>query len=252
MKRALTRSEVRYMQLLTVARNKFYPHAATLLFQALQKQIEPFTKASNLHGRSTDTKHISIHPMQQALTAIYKDVGLYFGKTALAGFKNLPLNTITKASDELEDEIEDFIQSFGAEMIADITETTRMSVKDYIEQAVIDGKGATQMARDLKNHFDDFNRMRALRISRTEVNRANNFASDKAAEMSGLELNKTWLHPGSTKDDRSSHVAASGLTVARDEPFDIDFGYKPMFPHDGSGDAGEEVNCGCGVYYTRK
>lgn len=243
-------NEAKYVRLVLRQRNLFIRKAEPLIFKALNKQMEPIFHLGVLHPIGTEIDHL-IHPepIAEALHAIYRDVARHFGKathTALIKVK-------TKADDDdyMDDAIDDFIATKSAEYITGITDATKKAIKDFIAANREEGWGAAQLATELRKNFTDINRMRSMRIARTEVGRASNFAGDAASKMFDFKMTKTWLHAGSSKEDRESHVSASGQTVGNDDTFDVDGSYQPLYPQDGSGGADEEVNCNCMVYRTR-
>ncbi len=247
----------RYVQTVLKDRMKFTAPAQRLFYGALRNMIKPVSEKLEHHAQSHSMEHlISSKPLEICFKRVYKQVGLHFGKTT---FDSLMRSGKSKKAEddeidfetELDEAINAFIKGIGARMITNITETTREDVRTWIAEAIKNGTGAAQLAQDFNKHFSDFNRVRSMAIARTEVGRASNWANYEAGNMTGLELEKTWLHAGSSKNDRPTHEDASGQTVAYDESFDVGDGYEPMYPQDGSGGADEEVNCNCCIFQTR-
>ena len=248
-----TPSQHRFVQTVLTGRAKFIAPAQRLFFSALQAQINPVAKKLITHYQAHSMDHlIKEDALVDGFKKVYSKVGNHFGR---AVYDSL-MATDKRLKDDDDDfdmdaAIEEFIKKQGGVMITAITKATRERVRDYIAEAIKNGTGAAQLAADFKKDFSDFNRVRSMAIARTEVGRASNWASYEAGNMTGMELEKTWLHAGSSKDDRETHVAASGQTVAYEDTFEIDGSYAPMYPQDGSGDASEEVNCNCTFYQKR-
>ena len=109
-----------------------------------------------------------------------------------------------------------------------------------------------RMARALAEAWPDVTLRRAVRIVRTEVIAASNWASQQGAEQTaedyGIELEKEWL---ATPDSRvrDSHSAADGQRVGLRDPFTVG-GYSAQYPGDPSLPASERVQCRCAVAHV--
>ncbi len=253
----------RLVSMMVQNRNRFIAPARKALNIALNKQVAPVLHYLEGHHHAS-LGHIDPliqkHPLEAAFKAMYKEAGHYFGKARYNGLaimasdgKEGHFMLHYKADEDFEDEmdtaINDFIAGDAGKYITSITETTREKVKHYLQSAIDDGVGAADLAMKLRDDFTDFNRVRSYAIARTEIGRASNFAGDTAADMIekdyDVQLLDTWLHAGSSKDDRETHLEADGQEVKHGETFDIDADYHPYYPQDGSGGADEEVNCNC-------
>ena len=247
------------MQSVLKDRMRFANAASKTILSGLNEQLAPVLKKIDIHYQSHSLEHlISPVPLRNALVDIYNNVGVYFAKNQLKGLSSKSAKLLMKDdvddfdTDEWDKYVDDFIQTIGAKMIARITETTKMAVRDFISAAIKNGTGAAQLGIDLRKHFADFNKVRSMVIARTEVARAQNFGTFTAGAMSGYKLIDTWLHAGSSKDDRETHVAADGMQIDRGDTFKIDSNYSPAYPHDGTGGAEEECNCNCTFFSTPK
>lgn len=280
-----------YMQTVLKDRLKFMNMAQKLLLNALNLQIKPVLNKVDVHHGPTDHL-IKTDALKDAFKKIYTDVGSHFAKaqydSLMMGKKKSknslskksmrfkdddeddddeptmtgPHSTLLQSTDEAMDEdefdnewrktISDYIDSDGAEMITNITDSTKNYIKEYISEAIKNGTSAAELASDMRDHFADFNRSRSMLIARTEIARAQNFATNEGAKMTGLELTKTWLHAGNSPNDRDDHADADGQEVDFDDTFDINSDYAPSYPHDGSGGADEEANCNCTFFTSRK
>jgi F like protein len=280
----MNRQTHRYMQTVQKDRNKFYLPAQKILYAALLEQIKPVIAKVTLHSSSHSLEHlIKDAPMIIAFKSIYTQVGNHFARAQYFALldepkKNMkfkdddepiitgphthlqPQQLTGDDNDEQEDsftklwrnQVNDFVDGEGAEMVTNINDATRNMIKDFLADAIKNGTSASDLAGNLRDHWTDLARVRSMTIARNEVNRAQNFATNEGAEMTGLELVKTWVHSGGGDTDRQNHLDADGMTVDFDESFNINADYTPMYPHDGSGDASDEINCNCTFYNTRK
>jgi len=263
----------RYMQNVQRDRNRFYVQAQKIFYAALMEQMRPVFFKVSVHESSHSLEHlIKDAPMIAAFKLVYTDVGNHFARVqfmSLLGIKSMKAmtgpttGTQSIAGDAAEAEeddfaklwrgqVSDFIEGEGAEMVANINDSTRDMVKTFLSDAIKNGTPGNQLAASLRDHWTDLSRTRAMTISRNEVNRAQNFATNEGAEMTGLTLVKTWVHSGGGDTDRPDHADADGQTVDFEDTFDIGDGYTPMYPHDGSGGPEDEINCNCAFYNTRK
>ncbi len=246
-----------YIQTVLAARSRFQDNAERTIKAALNKQIAPvIKKVETTHDARVLNHLVSPEPIKEAFREIYIKVGSFFAKNQYKSLKSESGTLITKDDDYDDSEfltyVDDFIKTTGATMVTNVTDTTISELQEFISASVKQGVGSAKLAADLRRHFTDLNQVRSRLIARTEVARANNFGTFTAGEMMNIQLTDTWLHAGSSKDDRSSHVAANGQTIDRGERFNIDSGYTPAYPHDGTGGADEECNCDCTFYSSRK
>lgn len=101
---------------------------------------------------------------------------------------------------------------------------------------------------------------RARMIARTEVGEAVNLAKTKSAQDWGLqtdeELGKLWVHRGA-KDPRDWHMTLdTGVPIPINDTWTVtnpNTGETDLMqhPHDSTASAGNVINCGCQVIYTR-
>lgn len=253
----MNRYQQAFVQSVLSHRNKFLGDAGKMFRLGLNEQIKPVISAIK---ETQDPKKLAAlikeAPLKYAMKTTYKEVGASFGKVEYEALSQKRLKDDgSDYEDFINDEVASFIEEEGAMFVTEITETTRDLLKRYIQDNIIEGEGAASLAGDLSKYFTDFNSVRSMLIARTEVGRASNWAGqvsrDKFSDDNAVDLMKTWLHAGSSKNDRESHVEASGQTVANDDSFDVDSDYTPDYPQDGSGGANEEANCNCCVYASR-
>jgi len=133
-------------------------------------------------------------------------------------------------------------------LIVGITDTTMKRVSQVFAAGMAERIGAKEMARMLRKEIG-YNRVRALRIARTQVNMATRIGRQGAAESSPYLLDKVWVH-GAKRDPRDNHVALNGTRIKKEELFDMGNGIKMDEPGDPRGGAGEVINCTCTVAYV--
>jgi len=81
----------------------------------------------------------------------------------------------------------------------DLTELMHQTITDAIKE----GKGNKEIAKDISKVFKDFEGYKAMRITRTESNRILNMGTNNAYIESGLKGKKQWL---AKIDDRTSDI----------------------------------------------
>ena len=118
-----------------------------------------------------------------------------------------------------------WIEEHSTELIKDISETTRESLKDIITSAFEDGRTVDDIAEDIFDLVE--NEARAERIARTETMYASNEGQsllwDQAVEeglLTGKER-QVWI---TTPDDRLCPICEpmEGVEIALDGEFDVD------------------------------
>ncbi len=138
-----------------------------------------------------------------------------------------------------------YVDRFSSEKIVGINDTTRDGVRRVLVESIEAGEGADELARRMRDKFDQFSLTRSASIARTEVNTSANFATWGGHKMSGVVDKRGW----STALDgraRADHVDANGQVVGIDEPFTVG-GHETMYPG-GTGVAEQDIQCRCGQY----
>lgn len=138
-----------------------------------------------------------------------------------------------------------FYQTDGGKRITQVTETTRENVMQLLDdsQSLPMSERATYMVDQLND--PDFNRMRALRIARTESTTAANKGALLGAESSDYLTAKLWIAVMDA-NTRPAHADANGEQVLMDDTFDVG-GEDLSFPGDPAGSAGNIINCRCSL-----
>lgn len=163
------------------------------------------------------------------------------------------LDATMKAPDPFIAPMVAWIRQFAASRVADINKTTRDRIKDIIAQGVEAGDTVEEIARGIDGlYLDEIIPDRSMTIARTEVGNAANFASNEAAQATGVEMEKTWNSLGD-EFVRAEHQDADGQTVAQDEDFVVGDEYLG-WPGDISkgASAGNVINCRCFITWDAK
>lgn len=143
-----------------------------------------------------------------------------------------------------------YIRAFSGTLITgDISQTTLNQIRATLQEGVDLGEDTKTLGARVAEVFD-FNRTRGVVIARTEVNRAQNYATYAAQEASNLVSRREWV---STYDERTrdSHVVMNGQIVDMNKPFvmpdgTINAGATALHPGDFM-IAEEDINCRCTV-----
>ena len=133
-----------------------------------------------------------------------------------------------------------WLKKHAAENVKTILSTQKDAMGKLISKGVEDNLSTTQIAKSVRTFYDGNSKYLAMRVARSEVATASGFASQEAAEQSGVAKKKTWL---SSRDSRvrDSHLAIDGETVPLGELFSNGMEY----PGDQRGDPAESINCRC-------
>ena len=132
-----------------------------------------------------------------------------------------------------------WIKQHAADSVTSILATNLEDVKAVILAGTQDKLTVTQIAKNLRQFYDDQSKFKAMRVARTEVAQSAGYAQNSAAKDSGMKTH-TWL---SSRDDRvrDSHASVDGET----KPIGEAFSNGLMFPGDPSGDPAETILCRC-------
>lgn len=131
-------------------------------------------------------------------------------------------------------------------VIAGVNSNTLEQIREVTAQNIELGLSPTESAKNLIQLIGK--KSRALAIAKTEGTTANNMGTKRSAEdwelQTGTPLYKVWIHSGSYKDPRISHINAQNKPIPKAELFNID-GKGMEFPGDKRGGASEIINCLC-------
>lgn len=101
--------------------------------------------------------------------------------------------------------INEFLFIRIAHRITAVTQTTKDRIAFIIEKGIEEGKGAREVAKDIRDDFE-FNKNRSMNIARTETVTAMNLGKFMARQNSPYEEEKRWI-PAKDNRTRESHLA---------------------------------------------
>lgn len=119
---------------------------------------------------------------------------------------------------------------------------TKRRLQSVFDEALVEGWGTEDLAREVRHLFDGMARGRSLRIARTELTDVMNDGSNATLREEGYRM-KEW----STVIDgqeRETHAEADGQVVGVNELFTVG-GQAARYPGDDSLSASEKINCRC-------
>lgn len=230
---------------------------------ALTQQTDSVKNFIQHHGVSGLEQHLSVlvtkQPIQNAYNLAYQKAGVRGAEFSYANIQKLGNR---KSAPEFESKdspfsffseywrklMSLFYQTDAADRVTNVTETT----KDQIRQLLDDSQGMTtsEKATYITDQLNDpdFNRMRALRIARTESTTAANYGASLGNESADFLTAKQWIAVLDA-NTRPDHADAHGQVVDSEDYFDVG-GFEAMYPGDMSLPAKEVINCRCVVAYV--
>lgn len=149
----------------------------------------------------------------------------------------------------------DYYAAEGAKKVRGISDVTEKLIKRAIRVGEIDGEGVDKIAKRIKEKTSgSIGRARAATIARTETHAAASYATHTTTKELNLPAQKKRWVSVSDARTRDHHRSANGQEVGIDEKFIIRFRGAEIemdYPHDGSGGAGNNINCRClALYFT--
>lgn len=230
--------------------------SAKVFYKALQAQIKPVVAHIKIYGGITSTiadALVSKAPMEVAYKEVYLSVG-----TLSAGWNMKRINSLGKSikslpsffSDTWRRFMEFFYVNESAELISDVTETTRERIRNILDEA--DQQNLTTSAKadyiTAQLNDPDFNRNRSLVIARTESTRAANKGASLGNASADYQTVKEWLAVMDS-NTRHTHKIADGQQVNNDEDFIVG-SELAQYPGDPRLSARESVQCRCTTVYV--
>jgi SPP1 gp7 family putative phage head morphogenesis protein len=121
-------------------------------------------------------------------------------------------------------------------------QTTRDQLAELVQQAALEGQSTAELAKAIREAFDFNEKVRSLRIARTEMTDTINDATSYALRREGYS-HKQWSTVIDGRE-RPDHAEANGQVVGINQPFQIG-GASGMYPGDPHLPVGSIVNCRC-------
>lgn len=176
---------------------------------------------------------------RRLLVAHYAVAGRAFARHTLAGLREPKAAWL--------DVLMIWVETWAARKASLIVGHTLQWVRERISEGEAEGLGVDEIARSIRSDADGIARARALVIARTETHAAAAFASDAAAESTGLDLEREWIAADDART-RDTHAAADGQKRGMREEFEVG-GALLMRPGDPDAPPEETINCRCQLLY---
>lgn len=220
---------------LSISLNKSVRNAAEMLEQGVE----------NL-DHAVDLERVVL--MQAFRTAYYRSGSSFSQRvfTSIEDVKSLHVPEAKGMGEEFWNAFLGFVELNTASRVSQVSNFTKRWIAREVSIGEAAGKSTGEIARQLRKS-GKFNKMRAIRIARTEVHMASNFATQKAVESTRLETEKEWV---AFIDDRTrdSHVVMNGKRVAMKDDFLVG-GARMQYPGDPRGGARNVIHCRCVLLY---
>lgn len=143
----------------------------------------------------------------------------------------------------------EYAQDRAGSEITLVSGTFKDALVGIVRQDLIDHaqEGVEKLAKHIYSDWQMMELWQARRIAQTETMIGMADAGAIAAGTLDVGFTKQWCVSG-LGNTRDSHLIMDGVTVAKDEPFELEGG-RMMYPHDGSlgASAAEIINCACDV-----
>ena len=236
-----------------VTEQQAYP----IFLRALNEQTQDAVTYIKSHGVVSLSAHLTVviskQPIQKAYLQVYQKAGVAGARFSYEQISKMVSTQKSQTKDvpgffseHWKKLMSLFYNTQAAERVQGVTGTTREHIQKLLDdsQGMTTSEQATYMVAELND--PDFNRMRALRIARTETTTAANYGALLGGESSDYETGKCWL-PVMDTNTRPDHAAMDGTPpIGIDEQFEV--GSSLMsYPGDMSAPANEVINCRCAI-----
>jgi hypothetical protein len=217
---------------------------AGLIAGALHDQASSFIQAVEQGGpQAINAMDLTVWDQQlmQVYSDMFRETFMQAARatynTMLKSEKAIGIQRIMKfvgmgVADEWTLFVNDWLRTYGLQLVVTITGNSKdlylRIANDAIQEGIAQGLGAREIARLITERLEDQNytyeRYRALRIARTETNRASNEGHMKGAKSLPFTVDKVWISAkdGRTRripDDEWDHWDLDGAQVDYDAPF---------------------------------
>ena len=136
------------------------------------------------------------------------------------------------------------------QIISGVNDNTLKMIREITAESLQNYENPSTIASKLISLIGS--RARALAIARTEGTTAYNMGTQRSAldwqAVSGDVMYKVWIHSGSKRDPRITHIQAQNKPIPMNANFDIG-GVAMSMPGDKKGGASNIINCGCTTVY---
>ena len=239
----------RYIQLEERRQTAYETKYTKLIRKALKEQGEHFIKNNEVGSSMYDL-------LSEMYDIVMRD---YLSRQYI----QLQSNTITKKKDFFIDTWNTWLKDFAVKeltkKVTKIDETTRDLLRGQVVEGAKLGETVSAINARIRKTMNA-SVQRARMIARTEVGQAVNLAKTKSSDdwekETSTKLGKLWIHRGA-KDPRDWHMSLdTGIPIPKEDYFTVTNSQtgesdRMLYPHDSSASAGNVVNCGCQIIYTR-
>lgn len=199
--------------------------------------------------------------IQKVLDKTLPQVLSFFGTMTFIRFKESQKKSVelfeTKGMEDIyQQTILRWARWHAARRVVDISDTTRTMLKLELTRGLREGLSNNDIAKAIIAKDAMINKMRAIRIARTETHTAANEAVNEAVISTGYRHERSWVTArdervrGLDPLDQYDHWHVNGQRRDMQTPFDVS-GEKLDYPGDPKGSAGNIVNCRCVlVFFT--
>jgi SPP1 gp7 family putative phage head morphogenesis protein len=244
--------KAKHWQRIDTRRSSWYPIAEKKFKAVYDSQTSAVMKAvegkepSLMSSAATQAIKALTPKWEKVLTAVNVAVAEDFGKETLNTLKpkSAPITGERKVMTMDAPAMQSWLESHIATSIKSILDTEIAVAKAIIEKGIADGLGSYDLSKLLRGYFDEGEKWKAMRISRTEVGAAAGQGQREAAAQSGYVTKKQWI---ATMDDRvrDAHANINGEVKGFNDLYSNGL----MNPGDTSGDPAEFINCRCAEGY---
>ena len=230
-------------------RLKWEARFMTPVYRALMVQVREVAASVEKYGVAyARFAKVNPEPVRKALEKLYKVVMIGEANAMYDGLK------VKRASiginEAWQKEVLAYLDKYLLnKAVLPISDYSKKIIEDAIKKGVEEGLGAAEIAKMLRG-LEDVNKVRAMRIVRTEAGRAANFGHMLAANDSPYVYLKEWIaaDDGRTRDTHRPRTGVDGEVV----DFNQRFSNGLLYPGDPAGVASEVVNCRCTVAFRVK
>jgi hypothetical protein len=217
----------------------------TSLNQQVLKVIADVRKYGASYARRSQ---IDPTPVHNTLKQMYKAIII---QEANRMFDELKVKRASLGVNEIwVEEVKKYLDKYLLDKsVLPITEYSRKVILEALRKGIDEGLGTEEIVRLLKG-LEDVNKIRAMRIVRTESLRAANFGHMLGANDSEYLYVKEWIAVDDART-RRTHRHGSGVDGEKVD-FEQPFSNGLLYPGDPAGSAAEVVNCRCSVGFRVK
>jgi HK97 family phage portal protein len=133
----------------------------------------------------------------------------------------------------------------------EVTDTTYEKIRGVVSEGLSKGEGTAQIAKRIREDVfgGEITKARATVIARTESIAALSEGEFIAAEESGIIRSKEWLDEGDERVRQPPKSEFNHAIGGEKQPLHARFSNGLMYPGDPNGEAGNVIQCRCGVLY---